>query len=159
MALGGIRGGKEDKKRGGAGAKMWMGWVQSKFGIVKNMKELRFGGGVNTECADQWGSTQACVTVTMLPICLPLCFYKSPKSSFVPKKRNTCLYNFCSTSAVPDSLPCPNYRCTRRLFIVYHFWTPLEPVWLKLPLGPGDLSACSLQRPRPRKHSDWSINN
>lgn len=125
---------------------MWMGWVQSKFVIVKNMKELRFGGGVNTKCADLWTSKQACVTVTMLPICVSLCLYKVPQNQTLCNKRSkTCLYNFfCSISAVPDPLPCPNYRGTICPFIAYHFWAALEPVWLKLPLGPGDLPACSL---------------
>lgn len=154
-----MRGGREDKKRGGAGAKIWMGWLQSKFVIVKNMRELRFGGEVNTGCADLWTSKQACVTITMLPTCFPFFASTNPPNQILCNTRGkTRLYNFFYLCFSPR-LSCPNYRCTTCLFIVYHFWAALEPVWLKLPLGPGDLPACSSQWPRPRKHSDWSINN
>lgn len=54
-----------------------------KFAIVKHVKELRFGGGVNTECADLWFSKHACVGVTVLPICVSVCLF----ANFVQKKK------------------------------------------------------------------------
>lgn len=144
------KGRKRGWGEGGAGAKMWMNWVQSKFVIVKHM---RFGEGVNTEFADLWTSTSVCVTATVLTI--------NPQSQTLCNKKSGTFYAgfLCGTSALPDPSPCPNYRCTICLSISFHFWAASEPVLLKLPLGPGDLPACSLQWPQPRKHSDWSINN
>lgn len=55
--------------------KKWMEWVQSKFVIVKQMKELRFCGGVNIELANLWTSKPAllAVTLTPSPICVSVC--------------------------------------------------------------------------------------
>lgn len=64
-----------------------------KFVIVKHMKELRFGGGVNPECADLWIGKHAWVGVTMLPICVSV----NPQNQTLCNKRSrTLLCNFFS---------------------------------------------------------------
>lgn len=77
--LGGGRRRREDKEGGSGGAKKWMERVQSKSVIVKQMKELRFCGGVNIELANLWTSKPALLTatVTMSPICIPVCLLES----------------------------------------------------------------------------------
>lgn len=58
-------GGVEDK-----GGGKWMEQAQSKFVIVKQMKEPRFCGGVNIELANLWTLTLALLTasVTLSPM-------------------------------------------------------------------------------------------
>lgn len=53
--------------------------VQSKFVIVKQMKELRFCGGVNIELANLQTSKAALLTLTALlsPVCF-FCLFKLP---------------------------------------------------------------------------------
>lgn len=62
---------REDKDGGNEGAKKWMERVQSKFVIVKQMKELRFCGGVNIELANLWTLKLALLTATVTPS--PIC--------------------------------------------------------------------------------------
>lgn len=124
------------------------------------MKEPRFCGGVNTEPANLWTSKPAplTVTVTLSPICisvhLNVCLFvclplQIPTSNFVQEKRRI-KHNKCSNflkplnSSLSASL-CPKYLYTILLSISFRPSAAFEFVWLKLPLGPGDLPACSLQ--------------
>lgn len=142
---------------GGGGKRCEWGWVQSKFVIIKNMKELRFCWW--SKRADG-GAQRKLVSVATLPVCVPLtplppqippinlCAIKEAKHVW----RTIFFYIiFFSVSAAPDGVPMSELPLRRLLSTTSaspnHFWVALEPVWLKLPLGPWDLPACSLQWP------------
>lgn len=132
--------------------------VQSKFVIVKQMKELRFCRGVNIELANLWTSKPAplAATATLSPICVSVCLHitapVNPEIRLHVKKQKRRRIKHCkfsnflkSVSSYPSPSPCPKYLCTVVLSISFRPCAALGCVWLKLPLGPGDLPACSLQ--------------